>query len=135
MGREPGSPAGGDVDAKVCPTCQQALHSWQEDCPACRDPAALRFGLAMGTLPVPAHLRDAIDDDLDDDAASGSEAEALGPSDVAQDPNAEVTAHKPEIAPFEEELPVPFPIVGHFLPGGLAGGDGAGGAGCGDGGC
>lgn len=129
MGREPGSPAGGGFVAKVCPTCQRALHSWQEDCPTCREPATLRFGLAMGTLPVPAHLRDAIDDD----AVSGSDAEALGPSDVAQDPSAEVTAHKPEIAPFEEQLPVPFPIVGHFLPGGLAGGDGAGGVG--DGGC
>lgn len=136
MGGEPNHwPAAGELDAKVCPTCQRPLETWQDECPVCREPATLRLSLSTEAVPaVPAHLRDALDDDT---AVDGGGTEAVGPADVAGQGATEPGAHKPPVAPFDEDLPEPFPmLVGHFVPGGFAGGAGAGGgAGCGDGGC
>lgn len=130
MDGEPNEPpAPGELDESVCPACQRSLPWWQEECPVCREPAMLRLSLPTAVLPaVPAHLREAVDDDT----VSGSEAGAEG----AHDGTAELGAHKPEIAPFDAAVPDAVPTVAHLLPGGLAGGAGAGGgAGCGDGGC
>lgn len=130
MDGEPnGPPAPGELDESVCPVCQRSLHRWQEECPVCREPAMLRLSVPTAVLPaVPAHLRDAVDDD----AVSGSAADA----EDALDGTAELGAHKPQIAPFGADVPDAVPTVAHLLPGGLAGGAGAGGnAGCGDGGC
>lgn len=126
-------PTASELDAKVCPTCQRPLDTWQDECPMCREPATLRFSLSTEALPaVPAHLRDALDDET---VVDGGETEAVGSADVAGQGATEPGAYKPPVAPFDEELPDPFPsLVGHFVPGGFAGGAGGGG-GCGDGGC
>lgn len=66
-----------DLDELACPTCRRDLLPWQTECPDCREPAVLRFGLAPAVPPPPAHLLD--DDDtrrvgaVDDgaDAAAG----------------------------------------------------------------
>lgn len=122
-------PAPGELDESVCPACHRPLPWWQEECPVCREPATLRLSVPTPVLPaVPAHLRDAIDED----AVSGSAANAEG----VPDGTAELGAHKPQIAPFDADGPSPVPTLTHLVPGGLAGGaGGGGGAGCGDGGC
>lgn len=127
-------PAPGELDAKVCPTCQRPLDTWQDECPVCREPATLRLSLSTEALPaVPAHLRDVLDDET---AVDGGGTEAVGSTDVAGHGATQPGAYKPPVAPFDEHMPDPFPIlVGHFVPGGFAGDAGGGGGGCGDGGC
>lgn len=136
MGGEPNqSPALGELDARICPTCQRPLGTWQDECPVCREPATLRLSVSTEALPpVPAHLRDVLEDE---GVGPGGETEALSAADVPQHRTNEPGAHKPPVVPFDEDVSVPFPtVVGHFVPGGLAGGGaGGGGAGCGDGGC
>lgn len=65
-----------DLDELACPTCRRDLLPWQTECPDCREPAVLRFGLAPAVPPPPAHLLDddtrrvgAVDDGAD--AAAG----------------------------------------------------------------
>lgn len=124
-----------DLDAKVCPTCWRELAPRQMDCPACREPAVLRFGYVGGpVLPtVPEHLRDAVEQRADDpDVTAAATAEA------GHTATAEVGAHKPvddplvDPAPAEAPVtplgPLPWPWPGTVGGGGDVGGiDGGGG--------
>lgn len=126
----------GDLDAKVCPTCGRDLPPWYSDCPACREPAVLRFGFAGAALPaVPDHLRDAIDEPAADEAGRDRSTESATDADVAA---AEVGAHKPDDDPLHDPAPAEAAVMPFgALPWLGAGAGGAGGGGCGGagGGC
>lgn len=93
----------GDLDAKMCPTCGRDLPAWHADCPVCREPAVLRFGLAGPALPaVPDHLRDAVEEPAADGAGQGQRAEtgAHKPdADLLHDPTLDAADLTPVIAP------------------------------------
>ncbi len=61
-----------DLDERACPTCRRDLLPWQPECPDCREPAVLRFGLPPAVPAPPAHLVDEDPRTADADAAGES---------------------------------------------------------------
>lgn len=112
----------GDLDARMCPTCGRDLPTWRADCPVCREPAVLRFGLAAPALPaVPDHLRDAVEEPAADEASQGQRAET--------------GAHKPEADLFHDPALVATDLTPAIAPLWAAGGPGVAYGAPGDGGC
>lgn len=122
MGHDGDRPFERDLDERVCPTCRRDLRPWHDDCPDCRAPAVLRMSLP-GVMPaVPAHLRDAIDQEPAEDARAVETTDGTsGPGEQTGTDNHEAAAH--------HWAPEPPPVGGLLFLGG------AGGGACDGGGC
>lgn len=107
------------LDERVCPTCRRDLRAWQDDCPDCRAPAVLRMSLP-GVMPaVPAHLRDAVDQEPAEDARA---VETTDGTSGLHDGSHELTGTDDHEATPHHWAPEPPPVGGPLFLGGAGGG-------------